>query len=430
VDKDSPPTETVSRTETDAFAAPPEPACLGRVSDYLRALGPGLVAGMSDNDPSGVATYAIAGAATGYSLLWLLVLATLIVQAVQASAARLGEVAQGGFIRVARQRYGPSLATVVALAILLTNEATLIADFAALGSSLQLITGLPWQWFILPASAVMLLVVVVSDFRWLRNVVAVVGSLLLAYIVTAFLTQPHWTDALRGTFIPTLPRTTFELATAVALLGTTVSPYLVVWQSEGEREVRRTGREFRLAVVDVTAGYVASNVVSYFIVVTTAATLFQHHQSIGTAADAANALRPLAGPLASVIFGVGLLAAACLSIPIFAIANGYVVCGLLDCPSGLAKSCREAPGFYGVLALTLVSGSGAVLLGVDPIVALFESQVLNGLLMPLIVVILGLLVNDRVVMGESRSTPYYNAWLAVSFVVMAGGAVMLVRSLI
>jgi Mn2+/Fe2+ NRAMP family transporter len=401
-----------------------------RIGDYVRALGPGLIAGVTDNDPSGVATYAVTGAATGYSLLWLLVVATFMVQAVQVSAARLGEVAQAGIIRVTKQRYGSPLAIFVAVTILLANEATLIADVAALGAAGELITGIPWQRFVIPASALMLVVVVISDFRGLRNVVAIAGLLLLAYVVTAFLAHPDWGEALHGTFIPTLPTTTFGLAAAVALLGTTVSPYLVVWQTEGEREVQRTNRHFRFAVVDVTAGYVASNVVSYFIIVTTAATLYVHHQSITTAADAANALRPLLGPLASLIFGIGLLAAGALAIPMFAIANGYVVCELLDCSSGLSKSCGEAPVFYGVLALALLGGSGAALLGVDPIVALFDSQVLNGVLMPLIILVLTLLVNDHVVMGAHRSTSYFNVWLVISFVIMAAGAAMLIRQLV
>src|SRR5262249_15614360 len=157
------------------------------------------------------------------SFLWLLVVATFMVQAVQVSAARLGQVAQAGIIRVTQRRYGSLLATSVAVTILVATEGMLIADFAALGAAGQLITGLPWQWFVLPASFVMLVAVVVSNFRWLRNVMASLGLVLLAYVVTAFLTHPDWGSAFHGTFVPTLPKTTFELAVAVALLGTTVS---------------------------------------------------------------------------------------------------------------------------------------------------------------------------------------------------------------
>ncbi len=430
MDDKSPRAETISQAEADSSAGPALPARLRGFSDYFKALGPGLIAGIADNDPSGVATYAITGAVTGFSLLWLMVLATFMVQAVQVSAARLGQATQSGLVRVAQQRYGSGFGSVVAVLILAANQATLIADVAALGAVCQLLTGIAWQWFVMPGSVIILLVVVLCNFPWLRNVFVVVGLLLLAYVVTAFLVRPNWSEALRATIVPSVPGSTVELSAAVALLGTTVSPYLVVWQTQGECEARRTRGQFHLAVVDITVGYIASNVLSYFIIVTTAATLFVHHQSIATAADVADALRPLAGDQARIIFAVGLLATAVLAIPIFAISNGYVVSEILDWPAGLSKSPREAPGFYGVLSVALLSGGAAALLGVDPILALFYSQILVGLLMAPVILVLGLLVNDWVVMGESRNTLYYNAWLVVSFVVMVTGATMLVLSLV
>jgi NRAMP (natural resistance-associated macrophage protein)-like metal ion transporter len=430
VDQNSPGTETLQATEAGTPATLSAQSTWHRLPEYLKALGPGLIAGLADNDPSGVASYAIAGSIAGYRFLWLLLVATFMVQAIQVSAARLGEVTEQGFLGVVRRRYGSTFAAVAGLAILAANQTTLIADVAAVGAALQLLTGLAWRWFVLPAALLLLVGVVISDFRALRNVFVVVGLLLLAYVVTAFLAHPRWDQAIEGTFVPSLPRSSIELAAAVALLGTTVSPYLVVWQTQGEREAQRTQRHLPLAVVDVTAGYVMSNLLSYFIVVTTAATLYARHQSIATAADAAQALRPLAGDQASAIFAFGLLAAGCLAIPVFAIANGFVVSELLDWPAGLSKSFREAPSFYGVLAVALVAGGVAALLGVDPIVALFDSQILTGLLMVPIILVLGLLVNDRSVMGGGHSTSYYNIWLTLSFVVMAGAAGLLVLNLI
>jgi Mn2+/Fe2+ NRAMP family transporter len=235
---------------------------------------------------------------------------------------------------------------------------------------------------------------------------------------------------LQTTVAPTLPSSPEELATAMAVLGTTVSPYLVVWQAEGEREAHRSPPQFKMAEMDITTGYVISNVVSYFIIVTTAATLFVHHRSIQTAADAATTLQPLVGSQASVVFGIGLLAAALTAIPMFAISTGFLISEVLGWPAGLSKTIGEAPRFYAVLALAFLSGAVATLLGVDPIVMLFDSQVLNGLLMPVLIVVLALLVNDSRVMGEHRSTLYYNVWLAVSLLVLAGGALLLLRSLI
>lgn len=398
--------------------------------DYLRALGPGMMAGLADNDPAGVTTYSIVGALAGYSQLWLLVLATFMVQAVQVTSARVGDVTHEGILHLTRRRYGRNLTFVVALLGVLANEATLIADVSALGVSLELLTGIAWQWFVIPSTVGLLVLTVFCNFRWLRNLFLLVGLLLLAYVVAAFLVHPDWKLALRGTFIPSLPNTQAELIAAVALLGTTVSPYLLFWEAEGEREAERGRHQFRLAIFDVTTGYVSSNIISYFIIVTAASTLYVHHQTISTAADVAAALEPFAGNLAEIIFAVGLLGTGLLAIPMFAISIGYIVAEALERPSGLSRTPRQAPVFYTTLILAFLSGSAAVLLGVDPITAMYDSQVLDGLLMPALLVVLAMLVNDRHVMGPFRNTRYFNFWLIVSILVMGIAAVALLLSLI
>ena len=385
-----------------------------------------MMAGLADNDPAGVATYAIAGAVAGFSQLWLLVLATLMVQAVQVSSAKVGDVTQQGVLRLTRLRYGWKLAALVGLLALITNEASLIADTAAIGASMQMLTGIAWQWFVFPAVLLLATITVFFNFQGLRNVFLAVGMLLLAYVVTAFLVHPSWSGALRATVSPEIPKGVPAIEAAVALLGTTVSPYLLLWEAEGEREAHRTRRQFGLAEIDVTLGYIASNVVSFFIIVTTAATLHVHHQSIATAADAAAALVPLAGNLAGVVFAAGLLGTGLLAVPMFAISTGYVVTEIVGWPAGLSTSVHEARGFYAVLLLAFLSGGLAVVLDVDPIVALFGSQILNGFLMPILVAVLFVLANDRRVMGRDRNGPYYNVWLVVTFVVMAAGAALLV----
>ncbi len=389
-----------------------------------------MMAGLADNDPAGVASYSIVGAVAGYSQLWLIVLATFMVQAVQVSSARLGDVTQQGVLHLARARYGWKIGMAVAVAGLIANEATLIADVAALGASLELLTGLPWRWFVIPASILLWLMTVFFSFRALRIFFFAIGLLLLSYVVTAFLVHPDWGEALRQTFIPSVPRNVDEAKAAVALLGTTVSPYLLFWEAEGEREAHRTRRQFAQAEVDVTTGYVTSNVVSYFIIVTTAATLFVHHLSIQTAADAAAALRPLAGPFAEEIFAAGLLGTGMLAVPMFAISSGYIACEVLGWRSGLSRQPSEAPGFYGVLTAAFLSGSVAVFLGVDPIVALLDSQILDGFLMPILIIVLFMLVNDRRLMDGERPARYYNVWLIVAALVMVGGASLLVLNLI
>jgi NRAMP (natural resistance-associated macrophage protein)-like metal ion transporter len=405
--------------------APPAPSGRGWRA-YLKGLGPGVMAGLADNDPAGVASYAIAGATAGFGQLWLLVLATFMVQAVQVSAARLGDVTHHGIVSLTEQHYGRAFAGLVVFIGVVANEATLIADTAAIGAALQLLTGLDWRWFVLPAIFVLMFATVFFSFARIRTFFMVVGLLLLSYVVTAFLAHPNWEAALHAMVIPRLPSGLGALEAAVALLGTTVSPYLLFWEAEGEKEEHRGRKQFRIAAFDVTVGYVVSNLVSYFIIVTTAATLFVHHQQIQTAADAANALRPLLGDKATLIFGLGLLATGLLAVPMFAISSGFIVGEFFRWRCDLSLPFSEARAFYSVLIAAFLSGALAVLLGVNPIIALFDSQILDDLLMPVLIVIVFLLVNNRRAMGTARNPIYYNVWLVVSFLVMIVAAVAMV----
>ncbi|MBX6773292.1 MAG: divalent metal cation transporter, partial [Chloroflexi bacterium] len=213
---------------------------------YLRAVGPGVMAGLADNDPAGITAYSIAGAVAGNRQLWLLVLATFMVQAVQVTSARLGGLTGQGVLRLVRRRYGSAPALAVALTAVAANQASLIADTAALGAALELLTGISWRWFILPAVLLLLGATVILNFREIRLLYLAVGTLALSYVAAAVLVHPDWGAVLRGTFLPSLPTTLAEAAAAVALLGTTVSPYLLVWEAEGEREVARTRLDLRL----------------------------------------------------------------------------------------------------------------------------------------------------------------------------------------
>lgn len=397
---------------------------------YLKAIGPGFMAGLADNDPSGVASYAIAGASAGFGQLWLLVVATFMVQAVQVTSARLGDIAHAGVLALTERRYGRVVALLIALVGLVANEATLLADTAAIGASLQLLTGIGWRWFVFPAVLVLMLATVFFSFQKIRTFFLVIGLVLLSYVVTAFLAHPDWVLALKSTVVPVLPSGLNQLEAAVALLGTTISPYLIFWEAEGEKEEHRSRKQFVLAEIDVTGGFIASNVISYFIIVTTAATLFVHHQHITTAADAARALEPLLGNLAGVVFALGLLATGVLAVPMFAITIGFVVAEVFKWPAGLSLSFGQAKSFYLTMIVAFLSGGLAAFIGVDPIVALFDSQILDGLLTPILIVLLFLLVNDRRIMSGTVNPRYYNVMLVISFVVMTVAAVALIIQLV
>jgi Mn2+/Fe2+ NRAMP family transporter len=211
----------------------------------------------------------------------------------------------------------------------------------------------------------------------------------------------------------------------MGLLGTTISPWAVLWQAQGEREARRDRAQLLHTTIDVSSGYVGSNLFSGFIVVTTAATLAAGHHSIRTASDAAIALQPLAGSLATTLFALGILGAGLLAVPMYAICSGFAVAETFGWTAGLSTAPGKAGRFHAAVAAALLSGGLSAFLGVDPILALFYSQILTAMLMPILVVVLLLLANDRRVLGAQRNPRYYNVWLVLTILVMSAGAAFL-----
>ena len=387
----------------------------------LKALGPGLVAGASDNDPTTVASLSVIGATTIYRLSWLVILVIPMLVIVQVVSATVGVVARGGLEDVVRHRYGKAWAFLVLLLVLAVNLITLAADLEGGSAALSLLTGLSYRWFIATFGLGVALLLIRGNYHALERVLKYVLLVFVAYIITAFVARPHWGTVLHDTFSPHLSLSSAYIAGALALLGTTLTSYAYVWETIEEAEERPPIRRLGLVQVDAASGMVAAGVIFWFIVIGTGATLGVHHQQVQTAQDAANALAPLAGRFASVIFGVGLLASAILALPVLAATSAYVMAEAFGWRASLDSHFGQARSFYGALIASLVIGGGITLLGVGPIQLLFASSIAGGLATPITLAVLMVTARDAQVMKEHRIGRglMWGGWLVTAVVSVA-----------
>jgi NRAMP (natural resistance-associated macrophage protein)-like metal ion transporter len=415
---------------------------------YLRAMGPGLVTGASDDDPSGIATYSQAGAQFGLSFIWTALVTFPLMAAVQeicdrtalATGEGLGELAVKRFHRTGRAILG-----VLLIVLIIANALNIAADVVAIGSGMTLLNAGPtWLWALLAGGAITLLLVI-GSFARIALVFKVLCAPLLAYVVVAVLVTHQWSRVLSHTFVPHIELNKTYLALLVAVLGTTISPYLFFWQSahrieemrdapEGGAEPvplkrlsrRRAGKKERMSRLDVFTGMAFSNTVMFAIIVATAETLHIHHLThIQSAAQAAKALRPFAGRFASAIFAFGFIGSGLLAVPVLAASGSVGMAGLLGKEWGFSRSIRQAPVFYGLLALGTVGGTAFSLLHVNPIKLLVLVAVINGVAAaPFLFVVMRISSSKRL-MGKNVNglTANILGWLTAA--IMAAAAIAL-----
>jgi Mn2+/Fe2+ NRAMP family transporter len=408
---------------------PPLPPRLGLL-ELWKIAGPGVVTGSADNDPAGITTYSVVGAQSGFSQNWLLLLATPLLIVVQQMAAKIGNVTKTDFASVIRTHYGARASTVAVLAVVVANLLTLSADLEMLAAVTGLISHVPFVYFVVPFAALMAYVTIFGDYRAFSRYLLWIGAVFVAYIVAAFLARPNWSEALRQTVVPQLQFTPAYFMAAVGLLGTTITPYLFFWQTSGEIEERRGVQSLPRTNLDIAVGMIWSNVIAFFIIVTTASALNRQHASITTALDAAQALAPVAGPFAKYLFAVGIIGSGLVAIPVLAASTAYSLAGLLGWRRSLGREARNAPEFYLVLGITFLVGVQFAIAGLDPIRMLYYSQILDGVIAPFLVVFLVRLTASRKVMGDFASRPWITAigWAAV--VVLGAADLSLLVSLL
>ena len=296
-----------------------------RWSGYFKALGPGMISGASDNDPTTVATISVIGSTTTYRLSWLMVLVFPMLSAIQVISARIGTVTKRGLQRCVAKHYGRGWGMLLLLSILAVNVVTIAADLEGGAAALGLIFHLEWQWFIVPFAAGAFLLLVFGSYHAVQRVLQYVLLVFLAYVFSAFAAHPNWGAVLHDTVLPSLSFNSTYIQGALALLGTTLTSYAYVWETIEEAEERPPISELGLAQADAGFGMFIAVAVFWFILIGTGATLGVAHKQVQTAQDAAQALAPAAGPIASYLFAMGLLASAVLAVPVLAATSAYVV---------------------------------------------------------------------------------------------------------
>ncbi|HEY8814796.1 MAG TPA: divalent metal cation transporter [Candidatus Dormibacteraeota bacterium] len=368
--------------------------------EMLRAAGPGLISGGADNDPAGIATYSIVGATVGFAQNWLLLLSTPMLIVIQQMSAKVANVTKTDLATLLRTTFGARVATPAVLLMVIANVITMGADLLAMGAAFELLTGIKFIYWIVPLAAVMAIVTIFADYKVLSKYLLWLVAVFATYILAAFLSRPNWGAVLRSTVVPQLSFSADYLLGAVALLGTTITPYLFFWQASGEIEEKRGVQGISRRNVDIAAGMVWSNLTAFSIIVATGAVLFSHHTAISTAADAARALEPVAGPYAKVLFAVGVIGAGLLAIPVLAASASFGVAGLAGWRRGLGRHAKNAPQFYIVIGVSFLIAMELAVSSVNPIKALFYSQVLDGLIAPVLIILLLLLTSSRKLMGD------------------------------
>lgn len=391
---------------------------------WTSVLGPGLVTGASDDDPSGISTYSVAGASTGFSMLWVALVSTPMMAVIQGMCARIGMVTGSGLATNIAKRLPRWLVVPLALSVIVANVVNAGADLEGMAASARMVAGLPDVVWVLIFGISLVVLQVFFKFKTIFAVVKWLTLSLFAYIITAFVVHPNWLEVLRHLTIPEIHLNATWLTTLMGVLGTTITPYLFFWQSDlmveeeksigrkhTEQRVGATPSEIEDAHLDINIGMIFSNVVAFFIIVTTAATLYAHgHTNIQTAQDAARALEPLAGRFAYLLFTLGMVATGLLAIPALVGSSAYVIAETLGWRRGLDQPLSRAPGFYGALTLGTIIAMSMGFFHVDPIRALFWSAVLNGIVaVPLLAVIVWFAGNERI-MGEWRSSLLARVW--------------------
>lgn len=391
---------------------------------FLSILGPGLVAANAGNDAGGIATYASAGASYGDDLLWMLVLITISLVVVQEMCARMGAITGKGLSELIREEFGPRWTVFAMLTLLVANALTTISEFAGIAAALELF-GIS-RYITVPVSGALIWWLVArGSYNRIERVFLLMTLAFFAYPISAILAHPDWGAVAQRTVVPVFRLEAGFIFTFVATIGTTITPYMQIFVQSSVVDKGITAKEYRYERAEVVFGSLFSNVVAFFIIVTTAATLYVKHITIATASDAAQALAPLAGPYASELFGLGLLGASMLAAGVLPLATAFSITEAFGWEKGLSTDPSEAPVFYYLFTSMIFLGVLVTLIpGLPLIQLLLVVQVVNGLLLPPLLVFIVRLASSRSVMGTYRNRGAFNV-LAWGTVAVIGGLAIL-----
>jgi NRAMP (natural resistance-associated macrophage protein)-like metal ion transporter len=413
-----------------------------RAREWLKALGPGLITGAADDDPSGIATYSQSGAQFGYAMLWTILITYPLMVGIQVISARIGRVTGMGLSSNLRLHFPRWLLYFVIGLLLVANTINLAADVSAMGAATALLVRGPAQLYAVGFGLISLLLQIFIRYERYVRILKWLTLALLSYVATVFVIQVPWLQVLTGTLIPTISWKSDYIVTVVAVFGTTISPYLFFWQASQEVEDMdalpsaaaltdkpfQARASFRRIWIDTTIGMGFSNLVAFFIIVATAATLHVHGiTDIQTSSQAAEALRPIAGDFAFVLFSAGIVGTGLLAIPVLAGSAAYAIAGAFSWPSSLELKFEKAKRFYGIIAASTLTGVALGFTPIDPIKALFLSAVLNGVLSVPIMIVMMIMASRESIMGRFTLKPGLRilGWVATGVMAAAVAAMFI-----
>jgi len=395
-----------------------------RILLFFAVVGPGFITANVDNDAGGIWTYSSAGAQFGHLLLWTMIPITLALIVVQEMTARMGAVTGKGLSDLIREEFGFRITFFMMIGILITNFGNVVAEFAGIAGSLELF-GLS-KYYTVPICAVIVwLIVVKGQYKSVEKVFLAASFFYITYIVAGVLAKPAWGDALIRTIKPPARSAWFQqgyVYMVIGLVGTTIAPWMQFYLQASIVEKGVTKRQFKASQIDVITGCIFTDVVAWFIIVACAATLYAHgYRNVADAKDAAQALRPLAGDYAYILFSMGLFNASLFAASILPLSTAYTVCEGLGFESGVGMKFGEAPVFYWLYTILIVAGAGVILTPNLPLVKItILSQVVNGVVLPFVLIFMLLLINKKELMGEYVNSRLFNVIAWATTVIMIG----------
>jgi len=397
---------------------------------FLVVAGPGIITSNVDNDAGGIATYSMAGAHFGYGLLWSLIPIMVALVIIQEMSARMGVVTGKGLSDLIRERFGVRITFYLLLALVLTNFGNVIAEFAGVAASLEIFY-IP-KYVSIPISAFLVwLLVVKGTYRSVEKIFLFACLFYITYIISGFLAKPDWNSVKNSLVTPEFKFSTGSLGMLIGLVGTTIAPWMQFYLQAAVVEKDIKVKDYKYSSLDVILGSLIVTIVAGFIILTCGATLFKAGIRIETAKDAALALKPLAGKYCSYLFAFGLLNASLFAASILPLSTAFVVCEGMGWEDGVNKKFSEAPQFYGLYSLLIFLGAGIVLLpGIPLIPVMYISQVINGIVLPVILVFMLVLINNKKLMGEYVNKGVYNFISWGTVIILVGLSIALLVSMI
>jgi len=418
---------------------------LSKAKAYLKKFGPGIITGASDDDPSGIGTYSQTGAMFGLSQLWLNPISCLFVIAIQEMCGRIGIVTGKGLTGVMRESLPKSVNYLAIVLLFIANIVNIGADLGAMAASVQLIFGLPFTFWILLITALTLFLEIFVEYKNYAKFLLLLTFSLFAYFITAFMVTHDWTAVLWNSFVPTINMSKDYILNVVAFFGTTISPYLFFWQADEEvekeiveKKIRAIGKgkprifpkDVKDMKIDTILGMIFTNVAAHMIMLTTAGTLHAAGMTtIATAPEAAQALRPMAGDFAYILFAMGIVGTGLLAVPVLAGSSSYAISELIGWEAGLGKKLKEAHGFYGAITIATIIGLTINFIGIDPMTALYYAAAINGVMAPPLMIIILIIGNNKKIMGSYTNGKIGNVVGVIATLFMGGMSVLLIKYL-